>query len=390
MRLALDYRPALFGTGGIARAVRELARALARRGDLELHLFGHALRGVDAREGGGMTAVRGEDAGDARVTLHRSRLPGRSLPWLSHLGLDASRLSGSCPLFHWTDYVYPPVRRGVRVVQTVHDLAFVDDPEAHGVEGGARLLTRFETALARADLVLCPSEATARALRRLGRPLPPVRVVPFGADHVDARAADRAAGRREAARLLGTDEPYLVCLATIEPRKNHASLLAAWRSLGDERPPLLVVGAPGWDTALVQRELRRPQPRLAWTGVLPDRDLTDLVAGARALVYPSRLEGFGFPPMEALQLGVPVLAGDCEALREHLGAAALYADGRDPEVLAPALARIHADEGLGRALVAAWQARRGRYRWDLAAAAHAEAYAACLGATAREVGGGAR
>lgn len=372
MKIALDYRPALFSHSGIARSVRELAQALAEHEeDIELHLFGHAWK--SARFPGF----------PRRASLHRSRLPGRSLRLLRSLGLDAARLSGRSDLFHWTDYVYPPVASGTRVVQTVHDLAFLSDSRFHGEVQSRILANRFAKAVRRADGIICPSEATARDLRHHFPDLENIHVIPFGVDHVFVQRTNPAKGRSRAAELLSSHRPYLLCLATLEPRKNHETLLEAWRSLPAPRPPLLFVGAPGWESKRLMQTLERGQDGLAWTGEISDDDLFDLLAGAHALLYPSSLEGFGFPPMEALELGIPPLVGDCDALREQLGEAALYVNGQDVPRLAEALRRIYTDDNLRSRILNRWRERPVRLTWKGCARRHHDVYRSILAREAR-------
>ena len=360
--LALDYRPALFSRSGIARVTRELARALApllAETGSPLQLYAHALRRPLDRAGHPFSARLAQAGHPCSARLRRLRLPGRLLQALAPLGLDAWRLSGKPRAFLWTDYVYPAIspRRPCKRWLLVHDLAFVEDPRFHGPRASEVLRRRFEKALAQADLLLYPSEATRDAL--LQRYPGAMRdthsqLLPFGLDHVpQPGAAVIQAAKAKAARLLGSEEPYLVILGTLEPRKNHDSLLRALSLLAAEgKPiPLLVIGAPGWlsEELLARLEnLSRDFPAnapgangaapfpLAWTGPLPDAEVFPLLAGAAGLVYPSSLEGFGFPPLEALLLGTPVLAGDCPALRETLAGqpGALFADGRDPAALA--------------------------------------------------------
>ncbi|MFQ5503946.1 MAG: glycosyltransferase family 4 protein [Planctomycetota bacterium] len=375
--LALDYRPALYSRGGIARSVRELARAMTRianaRG-LMLHLFGHGLK-------------RGYVAGEpVPAPLHRMRLPGRALPALALLGLDAARLAGDADLFHWTDYVYPPVRRGKerpRVVQTVHDLAFMADARFHGKLGSRRLRKRIARALARADLLVCPSEATARDVQRYFPDHPPLRVVPFGVDHVERFRSDPERGRRLAAERLRTSAPYLIALATLEPRKNHCALIEALCIL-EERGrsvPLLCVGGRGWENEQLFARLSSselPFP-CAFTGCIEDAEMFDLLAGAMALVYPSSLEGFGFPPMEALELGVPAIVGDCAAIREQLGDAGLYVNGSDPASIASGIDGLLAEPDSSEQHLRAWHARRARFRWQRSAESHLEIYESLIG-----------
>ncbi len=347
--LALDYRPALFSRSGIARVTRELARTLApllAEIQSPLRLYGHGFRScLPAAEP------------PASATLHRSRLPGRFINTLAPLGLDAWSLSGKPQNFLWTDYVYPPIdlHRPCKVWMLVHDLAFIEDPRFHGPKASCKLRRRFEKALLRADHILYPSEATRQALLHYYPKTmqdSPSCLLPFGLDHVPTPPLSRVqAAKARAATLLQTSEPYLVILGTLEPRKNHDKLLSALQLLASRgtQIPLLVIGAAGWLSRDLQEALKKGTPRkgtpsfpLAWTGSIPDKDLFPLVAGAAGLVYPSSLEGFGFPPLEALLLGTPVLAGDCPALRETLGSqpGALFAKGEVPEDLAEKIPQL--------------------------------------------------
>jgi glycosyltransferase involved in cell wall biosynthesis len=354
IRVGLDYRPALLLRSGIPRAVRELARALARREDMDLHLFGHCL------------ATPRHPAVPAGATLHRSRIPGRSLPLLSALGLDAARLCGDVPVFHWTDYVFPPVRRGRAVVLTLHDGAFARDPGFHGPTT-ADLLARTRRAVGRADRIVCPTRASAEdAMALLGAHESRIRVVPFGVDHGAEPGSTPPLG----------GEPYVLMLGTVEPRKNHLRALAAWRRLGVGRPQLVIVGRSGWECAEIARAL---DAATAEGGVIWRRDASEVevarwLAHASALFYPSLLEGFGFPPLEALRHGVPVCCGDDAALREVLGPTARYCDARDEASMADALAAT-LEETRDPAARDARRAHADRFRWSDAAAGYAAVYA---------------
>ncbi|MBL9076826.1 MAG: glycosyltransferase family 4 protein [Planctomycetes bacterium] len=353
--IALDYRPALLSSAGIGRATRELAAALALRDDVVVHLFGHAL-----------AAARRPVAAPARARLHRLPIPGRTLPWLHRLGLGADRLAGGATVFHWTDYVQPPVSRA-RPVLTVHDLAFVRDPSWHGANA-AVLRERTAAALARAAAVVVPSAATAADVRAFAPHAPTPRVIPFGADHVPTPAPAGAhpfAGRR-----------YALCTGTIEPRKDHMTLLAAWRTLPAPRPLLVVVGRPGWQCREITAALRAAAQEglVDWRDAAGDGELFALLRHADLLVYPSRWEGFGFPPLEAMQLSVPVVAADTAPMRElGDGALALCPPG-DAAALADAIARVFADAAHAARLRAAGRRRAAAFRWRDCAAAHAALY----------------
>ena len=353
--IALDYRPALLSFAGIGRAVRGLAAALAQRDDVTVHLFGHSL-----------AAARRPAAVPPRARLHRLPIPGRTLPWLHRLGVGAEHLAGRVGVFHWTDYVQPPLSRAAAVL-TVHDLAFERDPSWHGANT-AVLRERTRAALAAAAAVVVPSQTTAADLRTFVPEAKTPHVIPFGADHVVPEHVGPThpfAGR-----------PYALCLGTIEPRKDHRTLLAAWRQLPEPRPLLVVVGRAGWqcdDTVADLRTAERER-RAVWIAAADDAFAFQLLRHAELLVYPSLWEGFGFPPLEAMQLGVPVVAADTAPMRELGDGALALVTPHDAAALAEGVARVLGDRTHAERLRAAGRRRAAAFRWRDCAEAHAALY----------------
>lgn len=358
LSIGMDYRPAVLTSSGIGRSVRELARALARREEVDLHLFAHS-----------WGRARRTDAPPSGARLHRLPIPGRGLPWLSRMRLHTPTLCGRVPLFHWTDYVHPPVGDG-RVVLTLHDVAFAEDTSFHG-EQTDELWERSRRAAARADVVVTPTRATADAAAR-ALDLHPERitVVPFGADHVPDDVHDEPP----------LDDPYILSIGTIEPRKNHLRLVRAWKTLPAPRPVLVLIGRSGWscgETAAVIEE-ERQRGGLIWFEGLPDTDMFRWLRHAQLLAYPSLLEGFGFPPLEALALRTPVVAGDNGALRETLGDAAQFCDPTDEESIAQALQAVLRDRTLRATLQARGTRQIADFTWEASAAGYARVYANAL------------
>ncbi|MBV8935120.1 MAG: glycosyltransferase family 4 protein [Alphaproteobacteria bacterium] len=216
-----------------------------------------------------------------------------------------------------------------RFVCLIHDLIPIEFPEYALPGQNDKHRRRIESAAALADAVIVNSTVTRDGfmsyLARAGR-TPPVVVARLG---VDLAAAVPAVSPP-------VKPPYFVCVGTIEARKNHLLLLNLWRQLvvelGEAAPRLVLVGQRGWETENAIDMLERCP---ALRGVVFERsDVADieaarLVQGAQALLLPSFAEGFGFPLVEALALGVPVLCSDLAALRENGGDVPEYLDPLD-------------------------------------------------------------
>jgi glycosyltransferase involved in cell wall biosynthesis len=218
---------------------------------------------------------------------------------------------------------------GLCFVCLIHDLIPIEFPEYALPGQDEKHRRRVETAAALADAVIVNSVVTRNALQpylaRAGR-APPMLVARFGVDLPAMPIAEPPRVRR----------PYFVCINTIEARKNHLLLLNLWRQLvdecGDAAPRLVLIGQRGWETENAIDMLERC-PALRGVVVehcdLPDIEVAQLLKGAQALLLPSFAEGFGFPLIEALSLGVPVLCSNLAALRENGGVVPEYFDPLD-------------------------------------------------------------
>jgi glycosyltransferase involved in cell wall biosynthesis len=274
-----------------------------RRGLRRAQRIALSLQGRLAR-GGGRLVLR------ARLRRH----PGAVFLLVSHHALDQRAPIAALR------------RAGARFVPLIHDLIPLTHPEYTRVPQIARHAARIANTAALADGIIVNSAATESVLldhlATHGR-VPPIAIAPLG-----TRAM-------RAPELTLPTEPYFVCIGTVEPRKNHHLLLHLWRDFaaeGRRGPRLLLCGRRGWENEnvldLLERctALRGPVREL---GAVPDAEVTALLAGARALLFPSFAEGFGLPVAEALALGVPVLCSDLPALREVGGAVPDYLDPLD-------------------------------------------------------------
>jgi glycosyltransferase involved in cell wall biosynthesis len=223
-------------------------------------------------------------------------------------------------------------------------------------------ITRDEAAV-----VLCPSEATRRDCERYGIEAGRLRVVPWGveAEPVGAEDIERVRSHYD---LPG---PFVLWVGTIEPRKNLGRLIDAMEQVGRADAALVLAGPSGWNEDLAalcadRDQLVRP------LGFVPAADLQPLYAAARVFCYPSLLEGFGLPVLEAMAQGTPVVTSAGTATEEVLGPGGRAVDPRDVDAIAGALAAYLADDGLAEATGAAGRAHAAGFTWASTAAAVAD------------------
>lgn len=387
MRILLDYRPALRQRTGVGEWVHELGCSL-----LDLRRTGDPLaRGLDLAVW--TASLRDRPAPDARAALDGAsfidrRIPVRPLVWAwNRLGWPpVERLAGGrYDVIHSTTPLLVPSRSGLRVC-TIYDLDFLTHPERTWGEMRRDFPALVRQHAHRADLVVTISEYSSRQIQsRLGIP--------------DDRICVCRPGVPGWAGQVGPGEPardgYILFVGTLELRKNvgglldaYERLLAAWPSA----PPLVIAGGFG-DAARpwIERAASGPLAgRVDLRGYVSDPGRAALYRGAAVLVLPSFDEGFGLPALEAMALGIPVIASNRGALPEVVGDAGLLVAPEDAAGWSAAMHRVLTEEGRAHAMRRDGLARAREFQWVDASRSLLAAFAAGLRNAAGTTGRAAR
>jgi glycosyltransferase involved in cell wall biosynthesis len=267
-------------------------------------------------------------------------------------------------LVHGTNFTTPPSRRP-RLV-TVHDCWALRNPKqcTPAVELSMRVLRR---AVETGAHVHAPSRATAEGVRTFF-PRASVTVVPWATPRLDGSEPVRPRG---ASWADGT--PVIASVGTIDHRKNLVRLVEAFAAIAGDFPDLLLVlaGAPGTASADIERAVSRlpaeRRARIMMPGGLTPAEVSWLYRTSAVVAYPSLDEGFGFPVLEAMAAGVPVVTSSSGSLPEVAGDAALLVDPTDVPALSAALHRVLDDEATRSKLIASGRRRIEQFSWSATA-----------------------
>ena len=357
----IDLSAAAHERAGLGRYAASLAEALLGLG-VPLTAFLN-----DPRESRLQPPLSELPTYSARLPRKRWRLRA-ALSYFGGPSMD--RALGDVQLFHATEHLLPKLSRA-RSVFTLHDTAYLLFPEYHLPRNRIYLRAMMPRFLERADRVIAVSENTRRDALRLYRLDPgKIEVIPEG---VDARFLPEVDDTIVSAvrRRYGLPERFILCISTIEPRKNLTTLLEAYAALRHDHPDvrLVIVGGKGW---LFERFFERLRSlglegEVVLTGYVPDEDVPALLNAAEVFAFPSEFEGFGLPPLEAMACGVPVVCSNAASLPEVVGEAGVLLPPRDVAAWVEALGRLLDDAQLREDLRARGLERASRFTWDAAA-----------------------
>ncbi|MGE0445624.1 MAG: glycosyltransferase family 4 protein [Vicinamibacterales bacterium] len=361
MRILVDYRPALRARTGVGEYMHGLARAYAAAWpDDTVAVFTSSWKD---RPREGLATELGADVVDRRVPVSLLNYLWHRRGWP-----PIERLAGPLDIVHAAHPLRIPARRAAQVI-TIHDLFFMTAPGRTHAEIRRDYAELTPSHALAAHAIVTPTRHVKRLVETTLR-------VPGERVFVCAGGAPEWQGLGGAPNVPA--DGYVLFLGTLEPRKNIGTLLDAWTLLVARgvTTPLMVAGRAGDDARPWIERMQRPPlaGHVTYAGYVQDHAREDLYRGARAVVLPSLDEGFGFPALEAMSAGVPLVASTRGSLPEVAGDAGVLVDPEDAAALADALQRIVTDQAfaLGRANAGLVRARA--FSWASAAQSLREAY----------------
>lgn len=360
MIIAIDIQSSVTQRAGIGRYTRELAlnlsQLISNQDQLRLVYFDFKRQAIPV------------EVKDAHLNPVRW-IPGRAAQycWKKFHAPSYHRLAGNADVYHFPNFIIPPLTQGVPVV-SIHDLSFMRYPQFAETRNVQYLNQHIQETAKRAEAIITISQHSANDISTFLQ-VPPERIhVTYpGIDKAFHRPSDEAITAFKKKHAL--DKPYLLAVGTLEPRKNLQHLIRLFEQLETFDGDLVLAGGGGWKEGSLIRQIQESpcKTRIRMPGFIPDDDLPALYAGATALIMPSFYEGFGFPPLEAMACGTPVLSSSGGSLREICSDAAICLDHYDLDGWKAAAISLIEDNHIREDLIQKGFKRAQEFSWETTA-----------------------
>jgi glycosyltransferase involved in cell wall biosynthesis len=354
MRIGIDARLVYYSKAGIGQYIIHLTRGLAKiKTPQDQFIL------LQSRK-------------DKAQIINNSNFERKSLWTPSHHRLEqlAIRFETAplrLDLLHSPDFI-PPLNRRYKSVITVHDLAFLLYPQFMTKES-ARYYGQIDQAVRSTNHIIAVSQATKQDLiNLLGVPKDKITVIYEGRNPI-YEPINKAKAHAFVKAKFGLEPNFIFFVSTLEPRKNIPTLLEGykWLKIHHKRPEKLVLtGSKGWLIEEIEETIEKLGLKndVLLTGRVNDSALHHLYNAASIFAYPSFYEGFGLPPLEAMNCGIPVIASKIKVMPEVVGDAALLVDPHDAEDLGIAMHRLLTDETLRTEMIAKGFKRAANFSWE--------------------------
>ena len=371
MRICIDVQPAIGQRAGVGRYTTRLVQSLAplaTQDDLRIFYFDFKRHGLPFA------------APNVR-TQAVQWCPGRLVQaaWKSIGWPPFDAFAGGADIYHFPNFIVPPLRSG-RSVVTIHDMSFLRHPAFAERRNCQYLSAKIRDTAKRADRIITDSHFSAGEIHELLQ-VSKDRITPIHLGIEDHFTRPDDATIRRVTTSLGLDKPYLLTVGTIEPRKNLTFLVECFERLQEFDGKLVLVGGLGWKVEPILRRIRESSRAadILVLNHLDDAVLPALYAGAEQFLIASHYEGFGFPPLEAMACGTPVISSHGGSLPEVLGDGALLLADYDVEAWVQASRTLLTDSDRRLTQIEHGLIRAASFRWSDTARLTWDVYSQLMG-----------
>jgi glycosyltransferase involved in cell wall biosynthesis len=366
MKICIDIQSAVAQRAGVGRYTDQLVRGLNQYTDNEeLSLFCFDFKN------------QGTPFDTENITQKKIRyIPGRvaQLAWKTIKWPPFNYFSGKYDIYHFPNFFLPPLSHGKSVV-TIHDMSFMRYPE-FAEEKNLRFLTRHvQNTVDKADAIITDSQFSADEICELMK-IDSSRIFPIHLGINDGFSAPSTSTKKEKLARLKLNRPYLLTVGTVEPRKNIPFLIKLFEQMGNYDGELVIAGMAGWkcDDIITLMKTSSAASRIRYLNYVEDNDLAALYSGADCFITTSFYEGFGFPPLEAMACGTPVLSSSGGSLAEVLSSGASVIKGFNIEEWKSTLTKLLTDSAYNAQLKQKGPAHAAKFTWKHTAEKTMEVY----------------
>ncbi len=373
MKIIIDISPFVHNQGGVGRYAKSLVDAIYKLDDKnQIILFETCVKDLK--------------------TSFNVPFPEKKLNWSKkrwrlsslislYLNLNFTKYVGEGDIFHATDHIFPNLPKQKKVF-TIHDISYLSLPNTHLKTNSLFLKIAMPILLKKADKVICISEYTKKeVLQNYNISEDKTKMIYLGIDPIFFEKVDEIKISQNKTKW-NIPEKYILYVGNIEPRKNLSRLIEAYslvRSTGLEEK-LIIAGKKSWlykDIINKVSDLGLEKD-VIFTGIVPDSDLPALYQGAILFVFPSLLEGFGLPPLEAMASGIPVITSSTSSLGEICSNSALTVDPQKVNEIAQAIKAVITNQNLKKDLINRGYKNAQKFNWEKTALETMEVYRSIL------------
>ncbi|MDM8531530.1 glycosyltransferase family 1 protein [Anaerolineales bacterium HSG25] len=373
--IGIDYTSALHQSAGIGRYTSEFVNAL-HEASSGIDSYSYRLFSANINNSPPNKPVFPSNKGNVHFSLHGTRISRRWLERLwyrLHLPLYVETWTGRLDLFHAPDFVLPPVLPKTRTIVTIHDLSYIRLPDLT-MPGMNNYLNKWVPhSVKTADHVIAVSETTRQDLIELYQtPSEKITTLYHGVSPDFKPIEDKNSHDSVRNTYNINNNPFILSVGTIQPRKNYRRLIQAFAQTLTHLPKplaeqlLLVIGGDkGWQYEPIYNEVSQLglESQVRFIGFVADEDLPVLYSAATLFAYPALYEGFGLPALEAMACGTPVLAASKSALPEVVGEAGRLVDPYNVPSMAQAMVELLTDESQRQQLRQTGIKQAAKFSW---------------------------